>query len=112
MTLICLNKGSVITPIETHYVCFKIPNFTMYKMLTTVQTGSMVRRRLLALSITVHEQSQLNRACNIFNFVVLHVLFFLLYLLPPKCITSHGLLVDCQKVIGFFQLHVITPVYS
>jgi hypothetical protein len=49
---------------------FKILLFHAW-MLNSAWAGARGRGRWLALSSTVHEQAQSNRACNIFNFVVL-----------------------------------------
>jgi hypothetical protein len=48
-------------------------------MLNSAQAGARGRGRKLALSIIVHEQAQSNRACNIFNFVVLGFFLGILY---------------------------------
>jgi hypothetical protein len=45
-------------------------------------TNAKIPSRLIQLSITVHEQAKSNRPCNIFNFVVLCVLY--VFILRPK----------------------------
>jgi hypothetical protein len=74
MTLTCHIDGSMITAISTHlrvFLNFTIFMFKCWILLKPVLGG---RGRSLALSSTIHEQAQSNRACNIFNFIVLGVL--------------------------------------
>jgi hypothetical protein len=43
-------------------------------MLNTGEVGDSGRGQMLAITITVHEPSQSNRSCNIFNFTILDFL--------------------------------------
>jgi hypothetical protein len=87
MAPLCLVEGSVIIAEQTHQRMFlnsKFYHFRVY-MLNSSLASDRERGRL-ALSSTVHEQAQSNRAYNIVNFAVLGFLkgFCFLYFIATS----------------------------